>query len=87
MKELVENALDAGATHVRVEIEDGGKSLIRIIDNGVGMSEADALLALRRHATSKVTTADDLCSIDSLGFRGEALPSIRSYLFFPTDSH
>jgi DNA mismatch repair protein MutL len=78
VKELVENALDAGATHVRVEIEDGGKSLIRIIDNGVGMSEADALLALRRHATSKVTTADDLCSIDSLGFRGEALPSIRS---------
>ena len=78
VKELVENALDAGATRVRVEIEDGGKRLIRIIDNGCGMSAPDALTALLRHATSKVESADDLRSIGTLGFRGEALPSIQS---------
>ena len=78
VKELVENALDAGATRVRVEVEDGGKRRIRVLDNGCGMSDEDALTALLRHATSKVESAEDLRRIGTLGFRGEALPSIRS---------
>jgi DNA mismatch repair protein MutL len=78
VKELLENALDAGATRIRVEIEAGGRKLIRIIDNGHGMNRDDALLAFERHATSKLRTADDLLSIATLGFRGEALPSIAS---------
>ena len=78
VKELTENALDAGSTRVQIELEDGGKQLIRIVDNGCGMNEADALCALRRHATSKVRLATDLQAIATLGFRGEALPSIRS---------
>ena len=78
VKELVENALDALADEVRVELEDGGKRLIRVVDNGIGMSREDAVLSLRRHATSKLHSADDLFNIRTLGFRGEALPSIAS---------
>jgi DNA mismatch repair protein MutL len=76
VKELLENALDAGARSIRVEIESGGKRMIRVIDNGSGMNHDDALLAFERHATSKLRTADDLLSIATLGFRGEALPSV-----------
>ena len=78
VKELLENALDAGANRIRVEVEAGGRKLIRISDNGCGMNRDDALLAFERHATSKLRTADDLLSIATLGFRGEALPSIGS---------
>jgi DNA mismatch repair protein MutL len=76
VKELLENALDAGARSIRIETESGGKRLIRVIDGGCGMNHDDALLAFERHATSKLRTADDLLSIATLGFRGEALPSI-----------
>ncbi len=76
VKELVENALDAGAARVVVELEAGGRRLIRVADDGCGMSEDDALLALERHATSKLSTPEDLQRIFTLGFRGEALPSI-----------
>jgi len=76
VKELLENALDAGAQTIRVEVESGGKRMIRVIDDGTGMAQDDALLAFERHATSKLRTADDLLSIATLGFRGEALPSI-----------
>ena len=76
VKELLENALDAGAKSIRVEVESGGKRMIRVIDDGTGMAQDDALLAFERHATSKLRTADDLLSIATLGFRGEALPSI-----------
>jgi DNA mismatch repair protein MutL len=78
VKELLENSLDAGATRIRVEIEAGGRKLIRIVDNGHGMGRDDALLAFERHATSKLRSSDDLLSISTLGFRGEALPSIAS---------
>lgn len=78
VKELLENAIDAGATRIRLEIEGGGRKLIRIVDNGCGMVRDDALLAFERHATSKLRTSDDLLSIATLGFRGEALPSIAS---------
>src|ERR1700722_11640066 len=78
VKELLENALDAGATRIRVEVEGGGRKLIRVADDGQGMSRDDALLAFERHATSKLRTASDLLSIATLGFRGEALPSIAS---------
>jgi DNA mismatch repair protein MutL len=78
VKELLENSLDAGSTRVRIEIEGGGRKLIRIVDNGHGMVRDDALLAFERHATSKLHTSDDLLSIRTLGFRGEALPSIAS---------
>jgi DNA mismatch repair protein MutL len=76
VKELVENALDAGATRVTIDIEDGGKKLIRVRDDGSGMEAGDAVLSLQRHATSKLRSADDLFAISTLGFRGEALPSI-----------
>src|SRR5258707_2027318 len=76
VKELLENALDAGAKTIRVEVEAGGKRMIRVIDDGNGMSHDDALLAFERHATSKLRSADDLLSIPTLGFRGEALPTI-----------
>ena len=78
VKELLENALDAQATRILVEIEGGGRKLIRIVDNGIGMVRDDALLAFERHATSKIRSSDDLLSIATLGFRGEALPSIAS---------
>jgi len=78
VKELLENSLDAGATRIRVEVEAGGRKLIRIADDGHGMNRDDALLAFERHATSKLRTADDLLAIGTLGFRGEALPSIAS---------
>jgi DNA mismatch repair protein MutL len=78
VKELVENALDAQAARLTVEIQAGGRSLIRVTDDGVGMSRDDALLCLERHATSKIQRAEDLASIGTLGFRGEALPSIAS---------
>jgi DNA mismatch repair protein MutL len=77
-KELLENALDAGANRIRIEVEAGGRKLIRITDDGHGMNRDDALLAFERHATSKLRTADDLLAIATLGFRGEALPSIAS---------
>jgi DNA mismatch repair protein MutL len=76
VKELLENSLDAGAKTIRVEIEAGGKRMIRVIDDGHGMAHDDALLAFERHATSKLRSADDLLSIPTLGFRGEALPTI-----------
>src|ERR1700761_1518506 len=78
VKELLENSLDAGATRIRLEVEGGGRKLIRIVDNGQGMGRDDALLAFERHATSKLRSSDDLLSIATLGFRGEALPSIAS---------
>src|ERR1700722_19305224 len=76
VKELLENALDAGAKTIRVETEVGGKRMIRVVDDGHGMTHDDALLSFERHATSKLRSADDLLSIATLGFRGEALPTI-----------
>jgi DNA mismatch repair protein MutL len=78
VKELLENALDAGARSLNIEVEAGGKRLIRIIDDGEGMTRDDAIIAFERHATSKLRTAEDLEAITTLGFRGEALPSIAS---------
>jgi len=78
VKELLENSLDAGATDLRVEVESGGRRLIRVVDDGCGMLRDDALLAFERHATSKLRDVKDLLSIATLGFRGEALPSIAS---------
>ncbi|MTV47953.1 DNA mismatch repair endonuclease MutL [Heliobacillus mobilis] len=78
VKELMENALDAGATRIDVHLTDGGRQLIRIVDNGCGMSPEDAALCIERHATSKIGSAEDLMAIETLGFRGEALPSIAS---------
>lgn len=76
IKELVENAVDAGATEIRVIVRDAGKTLIQIIDNGCGMSDTDVRMAIERHATSKIKTADDLFGLNTMGFRGEALPSV-----------
>lgn len=78
VKELVENAIDAGATQIVVTLEEGGKERLAVSDNGFGMTRNDAVLALQRHATSKIRTANDLFAIRTLGFRGEALPSIAS---------
>ena len=76
VKELVENAVDAGAGHIQVNIKDAGRTLIQVVDDGKGMSETDARMAFERHATSKISTADDLFSLHTMGFRGEALASI-----------
>src|ERR1700675_3066287 len=78
VKELLENALDAGASRIKITVEAGGKKLIQITDNGCGMVRDDAMLAFERHATSKLKDAEDLLSVSTLGFRGEALPSIAS---------
>ena len=78
VKELVENSLDADATRISIEIQAGGRSMIRVTDNGKGMSRDDSLLCLERHATSKINIAEDLDSINTMGFRGEAIPSIAS---------
>src|SRR5579862_6606593 len=78
VKEMLENALDAGATRIKITVEAGGKKLIQITDNGCGMVRDDAMLAFERHATSKIKNAEDLLSVATLGFRGEALPSIAS---------
>src|SRR3954463_13441303 len=82
VKELVENALDAGARRIGIAVELGGKKLIRVEDDGDGMDPEDAQLAIERHATSKIRTPDDLGAIRTLGFRGEALPSIASVSHF-----
>ena len=76
IKELVENAVDAGARNIRVLVTDAGRTSLQVIDDGCGMSETDARLAFERHATSKIRKADDLFSLHTMGFRGEALPSI-----------
>ena len=76
LKELLENSLDAGAERIQIEVENGGLRLCRVRDDGAGMGRDDALLAFERHATSKIVTEADLHHIDTLGFRGEALPSI-----------
>src|SRR5207248_3902932 len=76
VKELVENAIDAGATRIDVRVEAGGQHLIEVVDNGAGMAPADLPLAFRRHATSKLRSLDDLITLQTLGFRGEALASI-----------
>src|SRR6478672_6035356 len=75
IKELVENSIDAGARRIQIDIELGGRRLIRILDDGHGMSREDAVLAFERHATSKIASLDDLAAIITLGFRGEALAS------------
>src|SRR4051812_36355210 len=82
VKELIENALDAGARRLTVHVELGGKKQVRVEDDGEGMEPADARLAIERHATSKIRHADDLAAISTLGFRGEALPSIASVSHF-----
>ncbi len=86
VKELVENALDAGAHAIRVELEDGGKTLIRVSDDGSGMDREDAQLALQRHATSKIRMATDLIGVGTFGFRGEALPAIASVSRFELET-
>src|ERR671926_71970 len=82
VKELVENAVDAGARRLRIHVELGGKKQVRVEDDGEGMDADDARLAVERHATSKIRRADDLGAIRTLGFRGEALPSIASVSHF-----
>ena len=76
VKELIENAVDAGATVIEIEAMAGGASLMRVTDNGCGMSREDAELSVKRHATSKIKNSEDILSVPTLGFRGEALPTI-----------
>ena len=76
IKELVENAIDAGATEIQIVLKDAGRTLIQVVDNGLGMSETDARLAFERHSTSKIRKAEDLFDLHTMGFRGEALASI-----------
>ena len=78
VKELMENAVDAGATEIKVVIKDSGRTLIQVADNGSGMSREDAVMAFERHATSKISEIEDLELLDTFGFRGEALASIAS---------
>src|SRR5574337_1473626 len=87
VKELLENALDAGARRIRVQVEAGGKKLIQVTDDGCGMVRDDAMLAFERHATSKIRTAEDLLTVSTLGFRGEALPSIASVSRLRLETH
>src|SRR6516164_8934210 len=87
VKELLENSLDSGARRIRVNVEAGGRKLIQVIDDGCGMLHDDAMLAFERHATSKIRNADDLLNIATLGFRGEALPSIASVSRLRLESH
>jgi DNA mismatch repair protein MutL len=89
VKELMENSVDAGADHIQVIVKDAGKLLVQVIDNGCGMNEVDARLSLERHATSKISTADDLFNIRTMGFRGEALASVASvaHLELKTRTH
>src|SRR5438046_3895571 len=82
VKELVENAIDAGARRLTIHVELGGKKQVRVEDDGEGMEPEDARLAIERHATSKIRRADDLAAIRTMGFRGEALPSIASVSHF-----
>src|SRR6476660_8865403 len=82
VKELVENAIDAGARRIAIHVELGGKKQVRVEDDGEGMTPEDARLAIERHATSKIARAEDLAAIRTLGFRGEALPSIASVSHF-----
>ena len=86
LKELLENSIDADATEIDIYITDGGKTLIEVVDNGRGMTANDLKMCLQRHATSKITDGD-LVNINSLGFRGEALPSIGSIADISIDSH
>jgi DNA mismatch repair protein MutL len=86
VKELVENALDAGATHVGIDVEEGGLALVRVADDGSGMGPEDAVMALERHATSKLRDAEGLTAIATMGFRGEALPAIASVARFRLDT-
>ncbi len=87
VKELLENSLDAGSTRIRINVEGGGRKLIQIIDDGCGMLGDDALLAFERHATSKIRSAEDLLTVGTLGFRGEALPSIASVSRLRLETH
>src|SRR5579862_8887462 len=87
VKELLENSLDAGSRRIKLQVEAGGKKLIQIVDDGSGMVRDDALLAFERHATSKIKNADDLLNVATLGFRGEALPSIASVSRLRLETH